>query len=72
MTRSFLALAFSKNLTTDFSKSALPGCIQSHEPSGLTRQNEEPIKRYGGTTASEAPWPEERQKRTNDGAEDRG
>lgn len=48
----------------------LAGCIQSHEPSGLTRQNEEPIKRYGGTTASEAPWPEERQKRTNDGAED--
>eukprot|EP00435_Cladocopium_sp_Y103_P033972 s988_g8.t1 len=31
----------------------LAGCIQSYEPSGLHRQNEEPIKRYGGTTASE-------------------
>ena len=38
------------------------GCIQSFEPSGLHRQNEEPIKRYGGTTAPEAPWPEEKQK----------
>lgn len=40
----------------------LAGCIQSYEPSGLHRQNEEPIKRYGGTTAPEAPWPEEKQK----------
>lgn len=40
------------------------GCIQSHEPSGLHRQNEEPIKRYGGTTAPEAPWPEERLRRS--------
>lgn len=42
----------------------LSGCIQSHEPSGLHRQNEEPIKRYGGTTAPEAPWPEERLRRS--------
>lgn len=45
------------------------GCIQSFEPSGLHRQNEEPIKRYGGTTASTAPWPEEKARR-RDTAED--
>lgn len=63
MTRVVEDLRLEEKREFDEGDLGLAGCIQAYEPSGLHRQNEEPIKRYGGTTAAEAPWPEEKPKK---------
>jgi len=54
-------LKLDERLEFDEGDLGLPGGLQVLEPAGLHRQTAESIRRYGGATAPEMPWPEDRQ-----------
>lgn len=56
-------LNFDERREFDEGDLGLPGCIQLLEAAGLNRDTVERIKRYGGTTNQETPWPEDRSRR---------
>eukprot|EP00405_Crypthecodinium_cohnii_P034350 CAMPEP_0206527050 /NCGR_PEP_ID=MMETSP0325_2-20121206/1109_1 /ASSEMBLY_ACC=CAM_ASM_000347 /TAXON_ID=2866 /ORGANISM="Crypthecodinium cohnii, Strain Seligo" /LENGTH=439 /DNA_ID=CAMNT_0054022369 /DNA_START=87 /DNA_END=1406 /DNA_ORIENTATION=- len=57
--RFILSLELDKRLEFDEGDLGLAGGIASTEPAGKHLQTRESIRRYGGTTAPEAPWPED-------------
>lgn len=66
--RTFIeSLNFDKRLEFDEGDLGLAGGIQDMEKAGLHRTTTETIRRFGGTTEMEAPWPEE--KENEDGEE---
>jgi len=57
------SLSFDENLEFDEGDLGLCGGIQMLEPASLHRVHEEAIRRYGGTTSPEAPWPHDHRKK---------
>jgi len=51
---------FERCLEFDEGDLGLPGGIATSEPSNLHRCTTEQVKRYGGSTSPDTPWPEER------------
>ncbi|CAE8630695.1 unnamed protein product [Polarella glacialis] len=51
------SLKFEDRREFDEGDLGLPGCLQTFEPSGTHRQVTDMIKRYGGFTSPDLPWP---------------
>lgn len=60
------SLQLEEKLEFDEGDLGLPGGAQYLEPAGLNRQSVERIKRFGGTTNPEMPWPEDHTKHKGD------
>jgi len=63
---------FDQRLEFDEGDLGLPGGFAMYEDSKLHVQTREAIRRFGGTTSADAPWPEDRQLAASHDAEDDG
>merc|ERR1719162_2765758 len=51
---------FEKKLEFDPGDLGLAGCLQNYEPASVCSVLQETIKRFGGSTSPDMPWPEEK------------